>query len=338
MIEQGMTSPRFVLVSYDKSSLEQIAGDDLAQILDAVRADRTSWLTVNGFSQADAPLLNQLLGFFGIQPLLTEMILAEELQEFTGERRDCLYLDFEFVERYSAQNGFETVRGSVVLAKNCLLLLDRDSSGFFDTERVKIVNHESRAQEFPADYLFYLLVRTAIARTKKLLFVDLTQHFEDLEDRVITFSGQDFVLDEIMLLRTQIRPLYDIVLRFSQLNSFILEEESRFITNHTRTYFEKNLESDRQELWTGYREVRSWTIQLMDIHRSNMDEKTNEVVKILTIVSFIFLPITFIASLYGMNFSNMPELELPNAYFFILLLMALIVLGLIIYIKKKQWL
>lgn len=88
----------------------------------------------------------------------------------------------------------------------------------------------------------------------------------------------------------------------------------------------------------GYREVRRWTIQLMDIHRSNMHEKTNDVVKILTIVSFIFLPITFIASFFGMNIHNIIESELPNAYYFVLLIMALIVLGLVLLIKKKRWL
>jgi magnesium transporter len=180
-------------------------------------------------------------------------------------------------------------------------------------------------------------MRTAITKAKKLLFVDLTQRFEDLEDRVTANPGEDFVLDEIMDLRAQIRPLYDTVLRFGSVISFILEEESRFITEHTRSYFERNLESDRRELWNGYREVRSWTTQLMDIHRSNMDEKTNTILKILAVISFIFLPITFLASLYGMNFTNMPELNWPYAYYLTLGFMAAIAIGLLIYMKKKRW-
>lgn len=336
--ERSTASPRFILVSYDQNSLEQTASDDLDQVLASVKDDRISWLTVNGLSRADGPLLQKILPFFRISSNLSETILSEELDEFDGERTDCLYLDYEIFKGYSAVSGFDRVRGALVLAKNCLLLFDKDDSGYFDGERRKILKRETRVNEFPVDYLFYLLVRNAITEIQKLLFVDLTQHFEDLEDRVIAYPGADFILDEIMLLRTQIRPLYDTVLRFSWLNSFILEEESLFISAHTRTYFEKNLESDRQELWSGYREVRNWTVQLMDIHRANMDEKRNDIVKVLTLVSFIFLPITFIASLYGMNFRHMPELGWRYSYYVVLLIMALIVLSLIIFIKKKRWL
>ena len=337
--EQGMASPRFVLISYDQTTIKQTISDDLEQILASVNENRNnSWLTINGISEADDPLLKRILLFFGIHSSLSENILSEELDEFTGESRNCLYLDYEIFDEYSVEDGFEQVSGTMILAQNCLLLFDKDNSGYFDAERKKIINEETRAQEFPIDYLFYLLMRTAITKVKKLLFGDLTQHFEDLEDRAIAYPGEDFILDEIMMLRTQIRPLYDVVLHFSRLNSFILEEESHFITPHTRAYFEKNLESDRQELWTGYREVRSWTIQLMDIHRSNLDEKTNDVIRVLTLISFIFLPITFLASLYGMNFKNMPELGWPYAYYMTLFVMAFISIGLLVFIKKKGWL
>ena len=336
-MERQKNTKKFVLVSYNQQVLDQIASDDLEEVLAAVVDGRFQWLTVNGFTEADRLTIDKILTTFHSDLDFTETILSEAIDDFSGERRNCLYLDYEIFEDYSAAEGFEAVTGTAVLGKTYLLLFDRDTSGYFDNERRKIVNDETRTQEFPVDYLFYLLMRTAITKTKKLLFVDLTQHFEDLEDRVIDNPGEDFVLDEIMELRAQIRPLYDAVLRYGNLIGFILEEESRFITEHTRNYFEKNLESDRRELWDGYREVRGWTSQLMDIHRSNMDEKTNDILKILAIISFIFLPITFMASIYGMNFTNMPELSWKYAYFVTLAIMGLIAIGLLIYMKRKRW-
>jgi magnesium transporter len=337
-MQEETASKKFVLVSYDQTAIEQLSANDLDQILAAVVDSRISWLTVNGLTEADKLLLNKLLSFFRVSLSFTEKILNETIDDFSGERKDCLYMDYEIFDGYSTDSGFKPVTGTVILGKNFLLTFDKNNVGYFDNERLKIVNEETRTQEFPVDYLFYLLVRTMITQTKTLLFVNLTQRFEDLEDRVIANPGEDFILDEIMNLRTQIRPLYDVVLRFGNLISFILEEESRFITDHARTYFERNLESDRRELWEGYRGIRNWTTQLMDIHRSNMDEKTNDILKILAIISFIFLPITFLASLYGMNFTNMPEVGWDYGYYAILGVMALISGGLLIYMRKKGWL
>ena len=337
-MQEETTSKKFVLVSYDQTAIEQLATNDLEQLLASVVDGRISWLTVNGITEADKPMLDKMLSFFKVNLSFTEKIISEAIDDFSGERKDCLYLDFEIFDGYAADTGFKTVAGTAVLGKNFLLTFNKNNVGYFNSQRQKIVDEETRIQEFPVDYLFYLLTRTMITQTKKLLFVDLTQHFEDLEDRIIDNPGEDFVLDEIMDLRTQIRPLYDVVLRFGNLISHILEEESRFITDHTRTYFERNLESDRRELWEGYRGIRNWTTQLMDIHRSNMDEKTNDILKILAIISFIFLPITFLASIYGTNFTHMPpEVEWHYGYYSLLGVMVLIAVGLLAYMRRKRW-
>ncbi len=97
------------------------------------------------------------------------------------------------------------------------------------------------------------------------------------------------------------------------------------------------MQKDLDSLWQGYFRLRNWASELLDIHRANVNEKTNRVIHILTIISTVFLPITFIASLYGMNFANIPELQQPYGYFAVLMLMIMIAIVMVVYMKRKKW-
>jgi magnesium transporter len=218
----------------------------------------------------------------------------------------------------------------MILNHQVVILFDRDRSGYFDSLHNKVVAGNTRAQEYGPDYIFYLLLRTAIANLKKFMLVDLVDQHEALEDEVIDHPGREYALDDILTLRQQVRPLYDPLLASRELIDYVLEEESRFITPHTRCLFEKRLKNDSNDLWLGYSQLRHWNTVLLDIHRSSMGEITNHKLNLVTYI-------TFLTGLYGMNFAYMPELEGHYNYYILLGVMVVIAIAMTIFIKRKKW-
>jgi magnesium transporter len=326
----------YSLVTYTQEKITHNAGVDLADLLAQVDDDCNIWVTVNGYSAADREAIAQLFSFFEIDPSMADDLVDENRPAFKGETRQYLFIDYTIPFQNSPRVTDCFVRGTVILNHRAVILFDQDRSGYFDSLRDKILAGNTRAQEFGPDYIFYLLLRTALANVKRFMLVDLVDRFETLEDEVIDNPGEDFVLDDILALRQQVRPLYDPLLSSRELIDYVLEEESRFIAPHTRRLFERHLEKDSDQLWEGYSQLRDWSSVLLEIHRSNMGEKSNKKLNMVTIITFIFLPITFLTGLYGMNFAYMPELEGRYNYYILLGLMLVIAIVMVTFIKRKK--
>ena len=327
----------YSLVTYTKDKVAHSAGEDLKDLLAQVEDQGHTWVTVNGYSAADREAIAQLFLFFDIDPSLADDIVDETRPAFRGETGQYLFIDSLIPYPDSHGDTYSFVQGTVFLNRRAVILFDRARSGYFDPTRDRILAGNTRAQEFGPDYIFYLLLRTAIANVKRSLLVDMVDRFEALEDEVIDQPGEEFVLDDILTLRQQVRPFYDPLLSSRELIDYVLEEESRFIAPHTRRLFERHLEKDSDQLWSGYLHLRDWSSVLLDIHRSNVSEKNNQKLNLVTIVTFVFLPITFLTGLYGMNFVHMPELEGYFNYFILLGVMLVIAIAMVTYIKRKKW-
>ncbi len=328
---------RFSLISYARDDMVTHESDNLVELLSFVKKGQTTWLTISAYTLADKEAVTQLLSFFAITSISAEQILAANLTEFIGEYHDCLYTEYSVP--FQDEAAQETVRatGSVILGKDFLLLFVARRIGLFKHTRQKLLAGNKQIQQQGADYLLYQLIRAMVSKIEDALFRSLVERFEELEDDVIASSGEAEILDEILAVREQVKPFYDSVRRLAFFVETIQEEDSHFIGEHASQYFATRLEQDVAEMWRGYFRLRTWIAELLDIHRANMGEKTNHVIHILTIVSTIFLPITFLSSLYGMNFVDMPELDYPYGYPITLLVMILIVVGMIVYMKKKKW-
>lgn len=327
----------YSLVTYTKEKITHVAGGDLADLLGQVEPDCNIWVTVNGYSATDREAIAQLFSFFDIDPSLVDDIVGDTRPAFMGETRQYLFIDSPIPYPDSPRDTYSFGRGTIILNRRAVILFDRDSSGYFDPTRNKILAGNTRAQEFGPDYIFYLLLRTAIANIKRFMLVDLVDRYEALEDEVTAYPGEDFVLDDILTLRQQVRPLYDPLLSSRELIDYVLEEESRFIAPHTRNLFERHLEKDSEQLWAGYDQLRDWSSVLLQIHHSNVFEMSKQKLNLVTIVTFVFLPITFLTGLYGMNFVYMPELEGQYNYFILLGVMVVIAITMVTYIKRRKW-
>lgn len=328
----------YSILTYDNNELVQTKCEDLAEILTHFNPARVNWITLSGITlQDDYVTIKGLLNHFQLNPSLLGNIFNHEQQQFEGEYDDCFYLEYAILLYNPARRAHARVKGSIILGNNFLILLEIIPAGLFEKTRQKILNKHTRAQRHRADYLLYLLFKTIVINYQTTLKA-LIEKFEVLEDEVIGHPGRDFVYDKILDLREEVKPLHSHLLDLDDFVDTVREEESRFISRDTKKNFSKTLARETDDLLAGYQYLRSWITELIEIHRANVNESTNRVMKMLTIMSTIFLPLTFIAGVYGMNFAYMPELTWRWGYPLVLLAMAALAGGALLFMRARKWL
>ena len=330
---------RFTLVSYNQDMLESYGGDSLDDVLAQVREDRISWVIVYGFSPADGGDIRRLLSVFSADPALAEKILNRTPLEFSDRQADCLYLEYETpVPRFDAKaNRYLEARGSLVLGERFLLLFDETMLGEYDAIKQKILDGGTRIQNQGSDFLFYLLFRTAVGYTEQLVLGDLVRRFDDLEDSVLASRGTRAAFEELLAAREVIKALHEPLRRKKAALVAIREQDLPLVTQDTEHLFTHNLAADLEALWQGYLRLRSWWDVLLEIHRTTVGARTSRVIFVLTILSAVFLPITFVASVYSTRFVHIPGLDAPFGLYGMLLGMVAIVAAMLGYMKIKRW-
>lgn len=328
----------YSILTYNKIELEYKECHNLNDILAQIKPDRVNWITLSGITlQDDYFTIKTLLDFFQLPPQLIDNIYSHESQFFEDDDNNCLYLEYSFLLYNPDRRAHAHIKSSIILGTNFLILLEKIPSGLFEKTRRRIVGKHTNAQHHGADYLLYLLLKTVIINYENI-FKALVEKLEILEDEVIGHPAQDYVYDKILDLREEIKPFYAHLIALDDFVDTLREEESSYITRGTKKLFTKTLNREVDDLLVSYQYLRSWITELIEIHRSNVNESTNRVMKILTIFSTIFLPLTFIAGVYGMNFEHMPELDKEWAYPAVWLVMVGIAIGIIAYVRRKKWL
>ena len=170
------------------------------------------------------------------------------------------------------------------------------------------------------------------------VFDYISRKLDDLEDEVLENSGDESTYQKIATMRQSTRSGRRNFQSIKLLMAIMDNEDFQWITQPVKELFNQELVHQVDKLWQEYQSLRAWMSELMEIQRDNIASKTGERINRLTILSTIFLPITFISGFYGMNFQHMPELEQPWAYPAVICVMALIVISSISYAKKQRWL
>ena len=317
--------------------MESCESADLDEILAHAQPERINWITMSSISlQEDHPAFMQLLNHFQLNPTLFDTFFRHEQQPFEGEYDGCLYLEYAILLYRPMLRAHKRVTGSIMIGANFLLLFERIPSGIFERTRRKIVNRHSQVQKYGADYLLYLLIKTIVVNYQEI-HKALIKKFEVLEDEVIGRPGQDVAYDMILELRDEFKPMRAYLVDLIDFVGEIREEETQFITGSIKKRLAKEIVRETEALLADYHFLRSWMAELIEIHRANVNESTNRVIKILTVISTIFLPLTFIAGVYGMNFAYMPELTWTWGYPLILFGMSALAAGILVILRIKKW-
>lgn len=320
------------LIHYSKNHCSEEKITAIHELDNFFKSSSNNWIRVEGFKELE--IIAELENKFQIHPLTIEDILTSQrakLETFDH----YIFVTLKTLSWQKKQKKFSINQVSLILTQHCLLTFSSEPLEIFKEIQTKLEsNPQQRLREQGVDYLFYRLIDSIIDQYF-IVLEGVGELIDHIEIKIISKPNRYQVRHlyrvkrETLLLRKAIWPMREAVNHLSQL-------DDKFITPFTRLYLRDVYDHTMQAIDTveTYRDMLS---SMLDIYLSSMTNRLNEVMKTLTVISTIFIPITFIASLYGMNFINMPELKSPYGYAVTLSVMGIIVFGMIMYFKKQKW-
>lgn len=292
----------------------------------------TSFINVVGLTDESA--IAEIGKKLNLNNLLLEDLVDTLQRPKIDEYEDYVFSIFKML--YLNDNDLLVVEHmALVLYQNTVVVFQETDDDVFGEVIKRIENKFGRIRSRGADYLFFALL-DAIVDNYFVVLDDIKNKLEILEDEVYNNPQKEsarkiqYLKKEILRIRKWIFPVKELVNRLVHTENKLVAKETKLFLQDT---FDHCLEINEDIVL--YREMST---SLMEMYMTNMSNKMNEVMKVLTVIASIFIPLTFIAGIYGMNFDNMPELHSENGYYYLWGVFILIFFGLLIYFKRKNWL
>ncbi len=336
--------PVIQIIEYDRDHLEEREIVDLGELAGQFDNRKVTWINIDGLGDVEA--LTILGERFNLHPLALEDVLNTGQRPKIEQTSDYLFIVAQMVY----QDNSRTICGeqvSLFLGKNFLITVQEEAEyDVFDPVRHRIRSGRGSIRKSKADYLAYALLDSIIDHYYPVL-EEIGGAIEELEDDLLEKPSREMVvtLHEYKRSLTQLRrfvwPLRDVV-------NGLLHDPSGFIASPTKVFLRDCYDHTVQlmDLVESYKELSAG---LMELYHSSVGLRTNEVMRVLTVITSIFIPLTFIVGVYGMNFApespsgeklplNMPELYQPHGYIGLMAVMALIAVVQLCIFKKMKWL
>lgn len=321
------------LISYNKTEYEKYDNLAVKELLQHISTDRVNWINLDGLE--DKQIIKAIQEHFNLHTLLIEDVLDDQRPK--AEEYDD-YLFFTLKMLYSIKQGtIEYEQISFVLGNNYLISFQEKEGDLFDHFRERIRLDQGRVRKKGVDYLLYRLI-DIIIDNYYIILDSIGERIEIIEDsfshhtqekREHTFQRIQRLKKELIYLRKAVYPLRDAI-------SKVLKDEIGFIDEGNHRYF-SDIYDHVIHLTDSIDTYKDLTSGLMDLHINTQNTQLNQVIKVLTVISTIFIPLTFIVGVYGMNFDFMPELRWHYGYGLIWIIMLTLAIGMLGYFKTKKW-
>lgn len=292
-----------------------------------------SWINIDGVH--DVNILESIGKLFDIHPLTLEDILNTNQRPKVDEYPNYLYIVLRMFFLDEKDKSLKNEQVSLILTKNFVITFLEDAGDVFDPVRERIKKSGTKMREYGTDYLSYSLI-DAIVDSYFHILEKLGEEVEYLEDNIVLNPNKNDIQTihllrrEMILLRRAIWPLREVI-------SSLQRNEIDFIDEKTRVYLRDVYDHTIQVIDT-IESYRDMIVGMLDTYLSSTSNKLNEVMKVLTIISTMFIPLTFLAGVYGMNFKHFPELGFDWMYpwgFWAFTLF--LIIGMVIFFKHKKW-
>lgn len=329
---QKMDSPIIQLIEFDEDSIEERDMSGIDEITDCTQNNKASWINIYGIH--DIAMIDRIGEMLNIKPLFLEDMLNTDQRPLyeDGETYDGFIL--KMLSYNKEENRIYSEQITIVLGENYVLTLQEQWGDVFNPVRERIRNLKKRLRLKDNDYLTYVLIDT-IVDNYILVIEAIGREIEDISSRIFDTSTPGLAKEifnyktELNFLRKQIRPVKDIMFQLLKSDtSYFQEKNIPFLRDLNDLVIQA---TDAIELYN------NMISDHLNIYNTNVSNKMNEVMKILTIFAAIFIPLTFFAGIYGMNFDNIPELHLKYGYLYFWILIIILLSGLIVFFKRKKW-
>ena len=336
LIHVGLSRPRatkITRIEYSQDAISEYKNISASDLKIRESNEIKEWINITGL--ADIDIISEIGQNYDIHNLVLEDILNTQHRPKIEEFNDYTFFTFKMLHFSSGKKKVISEQVSIILGKNYVLTFQEAEGDTFDSVRNRLNNKVGKIRMRGADYLLYALADTVVDNYFSIIEV-LTEDIQHLEDQIISKPSEDLLSKiqhykkELMLIRKIISPLRDAV-------GFLCKANTKLIKDDTTVYF-KDTYDHILHIEDSINDMRDSLGAQLDIFLSNLSNQMNIVMKVLTIIATIFIPLTFIAGVYGMNFKRMPELDWYWGYPTVLGVMLAIFITMIFYFKRKKWL
>ena len=331
---QKMAQVDITVIHYSEDHFEESNPKSITEVISLIQSFKgVTWINIDGLHDENS--IEEICTYLDIHKLSMEDILSVGQRPKLEEYQDYVQAVIKILSIDSADEIIEYEQLSFILKGNILVTFQEKTGDVFDGVRNRIREGKGNVRKRGADYLLYALLDLVVDHYF-IVLDNFGEKLEDLETELLNNPDKTILSKlhrlrrETLLLRRTVYPLREMIGRFEKL-------EEPLISNSIKIFI-RDLYDHTVKVIENIEVLRDMTSGLLDLYMNTTSNKMNEIMKVLTIMTSIFIPLTFIAGVYGMNFTNMPELQHKYGYFMILGVMIVVVLGMLYYLKRKKWL
>ncbi len=321
------------VIDFDAENLNETSLETIQGIGGYKDTDTVTWLNIDGLHNTS--VMEEIAEAFDFDTLVLAEVLNTEARPRIIDYENCTLITIKMLQQNSNSNIITVENLSLILTENVLITFQERKGDVFEPVRDRIRKQKKRIRHGGTDYLTFALLDIVI---DNYLYVisNLGEKVEQLEDRLLSNPNQ-WVINEINghkrelnFLRKNIKPAKEMIFSLCKM-------DSEYISEYTSIHFQELQDniSQANDSTDSYREILS---DQLNIYHTTISTKLNDVMKFLTVFSVIFIPITFIAGIYGTNFDNVPELHYEYSYFVMWGVIVAVAGSMLLYFKKRGWL
>ncbi len=331
--EVKVGEPRLTVIRYREGFLKEQVVPSVDAALALREPGSVTWINLDGLH--DTGLVRELGEAFGVHPLVLEDIVTTTQRPKFEDHGDHLVLILRMLTFESEKNEVQSEQVSLILTPDCLITFQENTGDCFDPVRARIRARKGRLYALGADYLAYALI-DAIVDNYFVVLEQIGTRIEELEDILVEAPEPRHLQNvhelkrEMILLRKAVWPLRDLV-------SSLERSDSTLINDRINIYL-RDLYDHSVQVIDAVESFRDMLSSLQDLYLSSISNRMNQVMKLLTIIATLFIPLTFLAGVYGMNFEFLPELHWRYGYLVFWFACVVIAVGLLIFFRRRRWL
>ena len=331
--EKKSERTKITIMDYDGKAFQEKEAKSVEECFSFKETATVTWINIDGVH--DSELVGKLGSHFGVHPLILEDIMTTAQRPKMEDLGDYIYVVLRMLTCEKDKDGVFSEQVSLILGPNFVISFQESAGGdVFDPVRDRIRTGKGRLRTLGPDYLAYALI-DAIVDNYFLVLEKIGERVEVLEEDLVTNPNQETLHEmhalkrEMIYVRRSVWPLREVI-------SGLERAESPLIKQTTGIFLRDVYDHTIQVIDTveTYRDMLSG---MLDIYLSSVSNRMNQVMKVLTIIATIFIPLTFLAGVYGMNFKFMPELEWRWGYFVIVGIMLAVGITMLIIFRRKKW-
>jgi len=331
--EKKVEQVRISFIDYDEQNIQEKQVSKIEECFPLKATPTVSWINIDGLHEVE--ILEKLGKQFELHSLMLEDILNTDQRPKQEDFDKHIFIVLRMLSFDEETQSVESEQISIVLGENFVISLQERLGDVFESIRERIRNSKGRIRKMGPDYLMYSLL-DAVVDNYFVILEKLGDKIETMEDELVgdpsekTLKQIHYLKKEMIYLRRSVWPLRELI-------SGLERSESPLIKETTDAYL-RDLYDHTIHIIDTVESFRDMVSGMLDIYLSSISNRMNSVMKVLTIIATIFIPLTFVAGIYGMNFENMPELKWRWGYPAVWLIMLIIAGVMVIYFKRKKWL